>query len=280
MKVTFLGTGTSHGIPMIGCDCAVCRSDDPKNKRTRASALVEVDGVNLLIDTPPDLRNQALRENIWRVDAILFTHAHADHVFGLDDVRRFNDLSGAVMPCYGSEHTLRTIRRTFEYVFVPTQVGGGKPALDLMPVITQFAVNGVAVTPVQVLHGKLDVLGYRIGDFAYITDVSSIPDASMELLAGLDVLVLGVLRPQRHETHFSVDEGLSVVEALRPKSAFFTHIAHKLDYETTNAALPPHIRLAYDGLQIMVLMPSTRNARSEEREERKKPIAKCRKLER
>lgn len=250
MKVTFLGTGTSHGIPMIGCDCAVCRSDDPRNIRTRASALVEVDGVNLLIDTPPDLRGQALREDIRRVDAILFTHAHADHVFGLDDVRRFNDLSGAVMPCYGSEHTLRTIRRTFEYVFVPTQVGGGKPALELMPVKTQFTFNGVAVTPIQVLHGKLNVLGYRIGDFAYITDVSSIPDTSMELLAGLDVLVLGVLRPQPHETHFSVDEGLGVVEALRPKSAFFTHIAHKLDYETTNAALPPHVRLAYDGLKI------------------------------
>jgi len=250
VKVTFLGTGTSHGVPMIGCDCAVCRSDDPKNKRTRASALVEVDGINLLIDTPPDLRSQALRENIRRIDAILFTHAHADHVFGLDDVRRFNDLSGSVMPCYGSEQTLRTIRRTFEYVFVPTQVGGGKPALDLIPVNAPFAANGVAVTPVQVLHGKLNVLGYRIGDFAYITDVSGIPDASMELLGGLDVLVLGVLRPQPHETNFSVDEGLRVVEALRPKSAYFTHIAHKLDHETTNAALPPHVRLAYDGLQI------------------------------
>lgn len=250
MKVTFLGTGTSHGIPMIACDCAVCRSDDPRNKRTRASALVEVDGASLLIDTPPDFRAQVLRENIRRIDAILFTHAHSDHVFGLDDVRRFNDLSGTVMPCYGSEQTLRTIRRAFQYVFVPTQVGGGKPALDLIPVRAPFTANGTAITPVQVLHGKLKVLGYRIGDFAYVTDVSCIPDTSMELLRGLDVLVLGVLRPLPHETHFSVDEGLGVVEALRPKSAYFTHIAHKLDHEATNAGLPPHVRLAYDGLQI------------------------------
>jgi phosphoribosyl 1,2-cyclic phosphate phosphodiesterase len=250
LRVTFLGTGTSHGVPMIGCDCAVCRSDDPHNVRTRSSVLIEIDGVSLLIDTPPDLRGQVLRENVRRIDAILFTHAHADHLFGLDDVRRFNDLSGAVMPCYGLDETLRTIRRVFEYVFVPTQVGGGKPELELMPVNAPFAVNGVTITPVQVLHGKLNVLGYRIGDFAYVTDVSAIPDASLELLTGLDVLVLGVLRPQPHETHFSVDEGLAVVETLQPKSAYFTHIAHKLDHQTTNAALPPNVRLAYDGLQI------------------------------
>lgn len=252
MKVTFLGTGTSHGIPMIGCDCPVCRSDDPHNRRTRASVLVEVHGATLLIDTPPELRIQALREDVRRVDAVLFTHAHADHLFGLDDVRRFNELSGCAMPCYGSEWTLRAIRRAFEYVFVPVQTGGSKPALDLIHVDAKFRVAGVDVQPVQVLHGSLDVLGYRIGNFAYVTDVSHIPESSMELLRGLEVLVLGVLRPQPHETHFSVEEGLEVVETLRTKRAFFTHIAHKLDYEATNASLPPHIRLAYDGLKITI----------------------------
>lgn len=250
MKVTFLGTGTSHGVPMIGCDCAVCRSDNPRNKRTRASVLVEIDGVNLLIDTTPELRIQTLREEIRHVDAVLFTHAHADHIFGLDDVRRFNDLSGNAMPCYGSAETLKTIRRVFEYVFVPTQVGGGKPALDLIEVDTLFNIREVSIQPVQVLHGKLNVLGYRIGGFAYVTDVSCIPESSMQLLTGLDALVLGVLRPQPHETHFSLAEGLEVVERLQPKSAYFTHIAHKLDHETTNASLPPHIRLSYDGLRI------------------------------
>lgn len=250
MRITFLGTGTSHGIPMIGCDCDVCRSGDPHNKRTRASVFVEVDGANLLIDTPPELRLQVIREDIRRVDAVLFTHAHADHVFGLDDVRRFNDLSGHVMPCYGLQGALRTIRQAYEYVFVPTQVGGGKPALELIPIESRFATCGIDVQPVQVLHGKLDVLGYRIGGFAYVTDVSCIPEESMELLRGVEVLVLGVLRPQPHETHFSVDQGLQVVESLRPNSAYFTHIAHRLDHELTNAQLPPHVRLAYDGLQI------------------------------
>lgn len=250
MRITFLGTGTSHGIPMIGCDCPVCRSDDPRNNRTRASVLVEADGANLLIDTGPELRIQAIREDIRRVDAVLFTHAHADHVFGLDDVRRFNDLSGRAMPCYGSAETLTSVRRAFEYVFVPTQAGGGKPALDLVPVDASFVVGGVPIEPIPVLHGQLQVLGYRIGGFAYVTDVSCIPESSMALLGGLDVLVLGVLRPQPHETHFSVGEGLEIVERLRPKSAFFTHIAHKLDHEATNATLPGHVRLAYDGLRI------------------------------
>lgn len=250
MKVTFLGTGTSHGIPMIGCDCTVCRSDDPHNKRTRASVLVEVNGVNLLIDTPPELRIQVLRENIRRVDAVLFTHAHADHLFGLDDMRRFNELSGRAMPCYGLESTLATVRRAFEYVFVPTQLGGSKPALDLVAVDGEFSIGDVGIQPVEVLHGKMAVLGYRMGDFAYVTDVSHIPESSMQLLKGLEVLVLGVLRPQPHETHFSVDEGLQVVDRLRPKSVFFTHIAHKLDHESTNSWLPSNVRLAYDGLQI------------------------------
>lgn len=250
MKVTFLGTGTSHGVPMIGCDCPVCTSDDPRDKRTRCSVLVETNGIKLLIDTPPELRVQVLREDIRHIDAVLFTHSHADHVFGLDDVRRFNDLSGQSMPCYGNTSTLATIRRAFEYVFVPTQKGGGKPSLELIPVDEEFNVKGASVLPVKVMHGKLHILGYRIGDFAYLTDVSRIPEPSLDLLQGLDVLVVGVIRHQPHETHFCISEGLEAVEMLKPKRAFFTHIAHKLGHEETNATLPPRVRLAYDGLQI------------------------------
>ena len=251
MRVTFLGTGTSHGIPMIGCDCPVCSSDDPRNTRTRTSALVESDGASILIDTTPELRIQAIRENIRHVDAVLFTHAHADHIFGLDDVRRFNAVSGNAMACYGLPETLRTIRRVFEYVFVPTQAGGGKPSLRLIEVDGSFKVGPLSITPVPAYHGEIDVLGYRIRDFAYVTDVSRIPSSSMELLRGLDTLVLGALRHRPHETHFSLSEAISVVEELRPNRAFFTHIAHKLDHESTNAALPPNIRLAHDGLRII-----------------------------
>ncbi len=252
MRVTFLGTGTSHGVPMIGCDCDVCCSDNPKNKRTRCSIYIETDDGCLLFDTPPDLRTQLLRENVRRIDSILFTHAHADHLFGLDDIRRFNDINGRNMPCYGLEETISSIRRSFLYVFVPTQIGGGKPALDLIAVDGPFSAGGIPVMPVNVLHGKLDILGYRIGDFAYVTDVSEIPPASLQLLSDLDVLVLGVIRHEPHETHFCLAQGIEMVDYLRPKQAYFTHIAHQLDHDTTNSLLPPHIQLAYDGLKILL----------------------------
>jgi phosphoribosyl 1,2-cyclic phosphate phosphodiesterase len=252
MRVTFLGTGTSHGVPIIGCGCPVCRSGDPRNQRHRCSILIEVDGVKLLVDTPPELRIQLLRENIATADAVLFTHAHADHIFGLDDVRRFNDANGRALSCYGSEATLATVRRTFEYVFVPTQLGGGKPQLDLIPVENAFSVGGVGVTIVPVLHGELPVYGYKIGGFAYVTDCSAIPSESAKLLTDLDTLVLGVLRPEPHETHFSLSEGLAVVDQLRPRRAYFTHISHRLDHERTNAILPPGVEMAYDGLKLMI----------------------------
>jgi len=237
---------------MIGCNCPVCTSDNPRNNRLRASVLVETSDTSILIDTTPELRIQALREGIKHVDAVLLTHAHADHLFGLDDVRRFNDIAGKSMPVYALEETLRTVRKVFEYVFIPTQIGGSKPSLELYEISGRFSVNGVDVVPVPVLHGKLNVLGYRIGGFAYVTDVSCIPESSMDLLKGLDVLVLGVLRPMPHETHFSLPEGLAVVEELKPGAAYFTHIAHRLEHEKTNASLPDNVRLAYDGLQIIV----------------------------
>lgn len=252
MIVRFLGTGTSHGVPMIGCDCPVCTSGNPRNQRTRCSVLVECGGARLLIDTPPELRLQLVREGISCADAVLFTHAHADHIFGLDDVRRFNDVLCTALPCYGSRETLATIRRAFDYVFVTTQIGGGKPLLDLVPVDGPFVIEGVEVVPVPVLHGKMSVLGYRIGDFAYVTDCSNIPPGSAALLRELDTLVLGVLRPRPHETHFSLSEGLAVVDELKPKRAFFTHISHRLEHERTNDVLPPGVELAYDGLVVRV----------------------------
>lgn len=252
MRVTFLGTGTSHGVPMIGCGCPVCKSTDPRNHRHRCSIYIETDGPRLLVDTPPELRLQLIREDIASADAVLFTHAHADHIFGLDDVRRFNDANGRPLPCYGSEATLATVRKTFEYIFVPTQLGGGKPQLGLIPVDRRFSVGVVDVTVVPVLHGNLPVYGYKIGGLAYVTDCSAIPPESAELLTGLDTLVLGVLRPEPHETHFSLSEGLAVVDQLKPRRAYFTHISHRLEHEHTNDVLPPGVELAYDGLKIEV----------------------------
>lgn len=248
LKITFLGTGTSHGIPVIGCACDVCTSTNPKNKRTRTSSLIEVGGVNLLIDTTPELRVQALANNVRRVDAVLFTHAHADHIFGLDDVRRFNEMQGGEMPCYGSHETLSTIRRAFEYVFVPTQIGGGKPQLQLNEVKEPFVVSGVPVIPIKAWHGKMPVYGYRIGKFAYLTDCNKIPAESMELLQGLDMLVLGALRPTQHSTHMSLGEAVDTASRLKVKRAYFVHMTHRLEHEATNASLPENMQLAHDGV--------------------------------
>lgn len=250
MRITFLGSGTSHGVPMIGCDCPVCCSDNPKNNRTRSSIYVETETGCLVIDTAPEFRIQVLRERIRRVDAILFTHAHADHLLGLDDVRSFNGILRSAMPCYALPETLDAVMRAFQYVFVPTQEGTSKPALELIAVDGPFCAAGIPVTPIKVKHGILDILGYRIENFAYITDASSIPDSSLALLDNLDVLVLGVIRHQPHNTHFCVSEGLEVVKTLRPRATYFTHIAHNLDHQSTNSSLPSNIQLAYDGLKI------------------------------
>ncbi|MCX6344343.1 MAG: MBL fold metallo-hydrolase [Armatimonadetes bacterium] len=220
--------------------------------RTRCSCLIEVSGKSILIDTPPELRIQLLRENVRHIDSLLFTHAHADHIFGLDDIRRFNELSGTSIPIYGNSETLITLRKTFEYVFVPTQLGGGKPMLDLIEVGGPFEASGVPVIPVPIYHGGIKILGYRIGDFAYVTDCSRIAEHSMDMLRGLHTLVLGVIRHEPHETHFTISQGVCLIEKLKPCYAFFTHITHKLDHEKTNAALPNGVQLAYDGLQLEI----------------------------
>jgi len=250
MRITFLGSGTSHGVPIIGCSCDVCRSQDPRNKRLRPSILVENEERHVLVDTTPDLRTQALRQGLTRVDAVLMTHTHADHVFGMDELRRFNDLMKAAIPVYGDERSLADIRRIFEYVFVPTQMGGGKPRLHLVPAPARFELCGLAVQAIPVLHGVLPILAYRFNDVAYVTDVSHIPPASMGQLLGLDILILDTVHPAPHATHFGLKQALEVITALGPRRAFLTHLSHKYDHAKTDAELPDRVRLAYDGLTL------------------------------
>jgi phosphoribosyl 1,2-cyclic phosphate phosphodiesterase len=250
-RVTFLGTGTSHGVPMIGCACAVCTSDDPCDDRWRPSIYIELPDLAVLVDTATDLRAQALRFRLPRVDAILFTHSHADHVMGLDEVRRYNAIQDCSIPCYADALTAGEIRRTFAYIFDSrTAQGGGLPRLTLFTISGQFCLGRTTITPVPLLHGRRPVLGYRIGPFAYLTDCNEIPGEAWPLLAGVDLLVLDALRHKPHPTHFSVAEALAVVERLKPSRAWFTHIAHDLPHAATCARLPTGVQLAYDGLTL------------------------------
>jgi phosphoribosyl 1,2-cyclic phosphate phosphodiesterase len=252
MRVTFLGTGTSHGVPMIGCACAVCTSADPRDKRWRPSVYIEADsGAKLLVDTGPDLRAQALAFNVARVDAILYTHGHADHVVGLDEVRRFNALQRSTIPCFADEQTEDEIRRMFSYVFDPgTPKGGGIPDITIAPVQRTFEAAGTDVTAVPVLHGERTVQGFRVGNFAYLTDCSRIPQESWALLAGVEVVVLDALRERPHPTHFSLAEAVAAAERIGARLTLFTHIAHDLAHERTCAKLPAPMALAYDGQRV------------------------------
>lgn len=259
MKVTVLGSGTSHGVPMVGCRCEVCVSSDPRDTRTRPSILIALPSVaggpagafHLLVDTSTDFRAQALREGVDRVDAVFYTHHHADHIFGFDELRRFNHLTKRPLSAYGGVETMDALRRTFAYAYDPaTPKGGGVPDVRLWHLTGPFSMHGHPIVPVPVMHGTTRVLGLRIGTFAYLTDCNAIPPASMELLGGLDVLVLDALRRRPHPTHFSIDGALAVVDALKPRRTYFTHIAHDLGHEATCATLPEGVSLAYDGLVI------------------------------
>jgi phosphoribosyl 1,2-cyclic phosphate phosphodiesterase len=251
MKVTFLGTGTSHGVPMIGCDCLVCRSTDPRDARLRPSIFVETANAGVLVDAGPDLRLQALRHRIRRVDAILFTHGHADHILGMDDVRRFNALMKGPMPCYGDARTLADVRKTFHYVFDPaTPRGGGLPALDLRPLDGPVRVADLTAVPVPLWHGERPIVGYRFDRFAYLTDCSRIADEAWALLEGLDVVVVDALREQPHPTHFSLGEAVEAARRIGARRTLFTHMCHHLPHEATNAKLPDGMRLAHDGLTL------------------------------
>jgi phosphoribosyl 1,2-cyclic phosphate phosphodiesterase len=253
LKITFLGTGTSHGVPMIGCECATCRSTDPRDTRLRPSIVVETDRARILVDAGPDLRQQALAHRIRSVDVILFTHGHADHILGMDDVRRFNALQDGAMPCYGDDQTLDDIRRMFAYVFDPaTPKGGGLPQLELFRVMGPFCIADVEVEPIPIFHGQRRILGYRFGPFAYLTDCSRIPDEAWRLLGDLDVLVLDALRVRPHPTHFSLDEAVATAEKIGARQTLFTHMCHDLAHADTCARLPAGMALAHDGLVLDV----------------------------
>jgi phosphoribosyl 1,2-cyclic phosphate phosphodiesterase len=251
VKITFLGTGTSHGVPMIGCDCATCTSTDPKDKRLRASVLVQTADRTLLVDAGPDLRTQALTRDIRHIDAILFTHGHADHIFGLDEVRRYNALQRASMACFADALTISEIRRTFSYVFESDAPKGfGLPEIEAFTIAGPFCVGREVVQPVKVLHGRRPILGYRIGRFAYLTDCSAIPDESWPLLQDLDVLVLDALRIRPHPTHFSLSEAMEAAQRVGAARTYFTHVCHDLAHAPTTASLPAGMELAYDGLVV------------------------------
>ena len=261
MKVTVLGSGTSHGVPMIGCECAVCRSADPRDRRSRPSILIDLgepaDAQSapatrfILIDTSTDLRAQALALGIRRVDAILFTHSHADHIFGLDEVRRFNHLTRSAMPCYADEPTCADLRRTFKYIFdADTEPGGGIPNVSLTVIDGPLTLGGVEFVPVPILHGARPILGFRVGSFAYLTDCNAIPEPSFALLHGVDTLVLDALRERPHPTHFNIAEATAAATRIGATRTYFTHICHDLPHAATNARLPAGIELAYDGLVI------------------------------
>jgi phosphoribosyl 1,2-cyclic phosphate phosphodiesterase len=243
-----MGSGTSMGVPTIACPCDVCASTEIKNKRTRPSLLVTVDQKNILIDTATDFRQQAIRENLKRVDAVLYTHGHADHILGLDDLRPFNYFQQMHIPCYGNEPTMNYICKMFQYVFTDPQPGGSIPRIEPRIITDRFEHFNLEIQPLPVRHGRLNVNGYRIGALSYITDCSEVPEETYRLLRGTSILILGVLRYQPHPTHLNVEKALRIIERVQPDQAFFTHLSHDFDHDRTNAELPDDVQLSYDGL--------------------------------
>ena len=255
MRITFLGTGTSSGVPMIGCSCPVCRSLDYRDQRLRVAVHIAVAGHSLVVDTGPDFRQQMLRARITRLDAILFTHEHKDHTAGLDDVRAFNFRQQQEIPVYAEPRVLEQLKREFAYIFAEHKYPG-VPQVRLHPIEDDqqpLAVAGLAVQPLRAMHHRLPVLGFRLGDFAYLTDANSVPDSTLAHLRGADTIVLNALRHEPHLSHFTLGEAVELLEKLRPRRAYLTHISHQLGrHREVEATLPPWIRLAYDGLAIEV----------------------------
>ena len=254
MRVVFLGTATSYGVPQVGCRCATCTSTDPHNKRTRSSVWIQTDeGHRLLLDSGPDLRTQALREGITRVDAVLYTHLHADHTAGIDDLKAFNAALGGVLPCYGHGETGDSLRHRFAYAFEGTPWIGLIPHISFTTIDRQpFYFGSTCIQPVPMRHGSIRATGYRIDGFAYLTDTSGVPATSRALLHELDTLVIDALRWEPHPTHLSVPEALELIEEVRPRRAYLTHVSHALEQQATNGQLPDRVEVAYDGLRLEV----------------------------
>jgi phosphoribosyl 1,2-cyclic phosphate phosphodiesterase len=249
--LTVLGSGTSMGVPTIGCDCAVCHSLDPRDRRTRPSVMISYNGRHVLIDTTPDFREQALRENITQIDAVLYTHTHADHILGMDDLRplSFKHRPGK-LPLYATPHGCEFLRNMFRYIFEPTYKFGGLPQVELHPIDGPVELFGARFDPLTVIHGDVPILGFRFGSAAYLTDHSEVPAEALEKVRNLDILFLDALRHTPHPTHSTVEQSLKIVEEVKPKRAFFTHICHDLPHAATDAVLPPGVRLAFDGMKL------------------------------
>jgi phosphoribosyl 1,2-cyclic phosphate phosphodiesterase len=251
-RLTVLGSGTSTGVPTLGCTCAVCKSRDPRDQRLRPSVLLRFDTQNVLFDTTPDFRTQALRAGLASLEAVFYTHGHADHIMGMDDIRPYNFRRAEPIPVYGDERTISDLKRVFKYVFE------GEYHLSAIPQIAAHVLDGpvelagVKFVPLKLFHGPLPITGYRFGNHAYLTDFSTIPDETMAELQGLDVMILDALRHRPHPTHSSVENSIEIVRKLQPRRAFFTHMCHELPHAETEAALPAPIHLAYDGLEIEV----------------------------
>ena len=252
MRITILGSGTSTGVPAIGCRCPVCSSTNSKNTRSRASVFIRLRHAGLLIDTSTDLRLQALTYGVDRIDAVLYTHAHADHVHGIDELRSFNYLQQAPIPCYGNRTTIAQLKSRFGYVFANGTGPGYKPQLIPYELLAPREIGGVLVEPVDVMHGEDRIYGYRIGPMAYVTDCSAIPDASRAQLRELALLIVSAIRYDAHPTHFTLAQALAVIEDVRPRRAVLTHLSHDFEYETVNAQLPAGVELAYDGMVLSV----------------------------
>jgi phosphoribosyl 1,2-cyclic phosphate phosphodiesterase len=248
--LTVLGSGTSMGVPTIGCRCRVCTSNNPHDQRTRPSIMLQYDGRCVLIDTTPDFRQQAIREQITHIDAILYTHAHADHILGLDDVRPLSFRNENKIPLYAHESTATALESIFRYIFDANYKYGGIARVEMKRINGSIQLFGARFEPVEILHGDANIHGFRFGSAAYLTDFSEIPPHSMQQLRELDILFLDALRHRPHPTHSTVENSLRLVEELKPKRAFFTHISHDLAHEETNQSLPEHVRLAHDGLKL------------------------------
>jgi phosphoribosyl 1,2-cyclic phosphate phosphodiesterase len=253
MEIEILGSGTSMGVPMVGCECRVCRSEDPRDKRTRTSVFIRKNDVEILIDTSADYRQQMLRAGIKNLDAVIYTHYHVDHILGMDDLRSLNIINKKSIPIYASEDTFRRIKQTFAYAFADQAFVSSVPRI--VPHIINaapFFIQDLEITPIPLLHGELPVFGFRIGDFAYCTDVSEIPAASYPLLGNLDVLILGALRYKSHPTHFTIEEAVKEAGKIHARKTYLTHLSHGVLHAEAESGLPGNIRLAYDGLRLTV----------------------------